>query len=121
MGLFDELTSKNFELFAARNYRNHQCLSLADFHQDLDRFKYVLRLLRRYNDGGEVNVRLVLNHIIVIYNVFDISAANRMMFYRIDEDLHPIIRTFLIYLNFLPPETHPGKIDLKIAKELKTL
>lgn len=122
MRLFDELTSKNFELYAARHYRNNQCLDIKDFYEDMSRFSYVLRLLRKYKDTNEINTRLVLNHIITIYNVYDISAANKMMFFKIDDDLHSVLKTFLIFLNYLP-ESQQGntKVDLQIAKELQEI
>lgn len=122
MRLFDELTSKNFELYAARHYRNNQCLDIKDFYEDMSRFSYVLRLLRKYKDTNEINTRLVLNHIITIYNVYDISAANKMMFFKIDDDLHSVVKTFLIFLNYLP-ESQQGntKLDLQIAKELQEI
>jgi len=120
--LFDELTSKNFELYAARHYRNNQCLDIKDFYEDMSRFSYVLRLLRKYKDTNEINTRLVLNHIITIYNVYDISAANKMMFFKIDDDLHSVLKTFLIFLNYLL-ESQQGntKVDLQIAKELQEI
>lgn len=122
MRLFDELTSKNFELYAARHYKNHKCLCIEDFEDDISRFKYVLRLLRKYKDTGEINVRLVLNHIIVIYNVFEISAANRMMFFRIDDDLHIILKTFLIFLNYITDDQQKyTTVDLNIAKQLQEI
>ena len=122
MRLFDELTSKNFELYAARHYRNNQCLDIKDFYEDMSRFSYVLRLLRKYKDTNEINTRLVLNHIITIYNVYEISAANKMMFFKIDDDLHSVLKTFLIFLNYLP-ESQQGntKVDLQIAKELQEI
>jgi len=120
--LFDELTNKNFELYAARHYKNHKCLCIEDFEDDISRFKYVLRLLRKYKDTGEINVRLVLNHIIVIYNVFEISAANRMMFFRIDDDLHIILKTFLIFLNYITDDQQKyTTVDLNIAKQLQEI
>ncbi len=102
MKLFDELTEDNFTLFAAKHYDNPQCLDIAEFEEDIARFKYVKRLLRRYNQSGDLQERLILNHLIIIYNVFGIEAANRMVFYKIEEELWPALKTFLIYLNYLP-------------------
>ena len=102
MKLFDELTEDNFTLFAAKHYDNPQCLDIAEFEEDIARFKYVKRLLRRYNQSGDLQERLILNHLIIIYNVFGIDAANRMVFYKIEEELWPALKTFLIYLNYLP-------------------
>jgi hypothetical protein len=120
--LFDELTNKNFELYAARHYQNHKCLCMEDFEDDISRFKYILRLLRKYKDTREINIRLLLNHIIVVYNVFEIPAANRMMFFRIDDDLHGILKTFLIFLNYLSEDQQKHTtIDLNIVKQLQEI
>ena len=123
MKLFNELDNDNFELYAAKHYRNLSCISTEEFYEDVARFKYVLRLLRRYRQSGIVQERLILNHIIVIYNVFEIFAANKMMFFKIDEDLWPSLKSFLIYLNYLPENNQYSGItvDLNIARKLQTL
>ena len=122
MKLFDELNNANFELYAAKHYRNLQCLSTEEFYDDVAKFKYVVRLLRRYRDTGKIQERLLLNHIITIYNVFEIAAANRMIFHRVDIDLWPALKTFLVYLNYLPENLHKNiNIDLSIATKLKDL
>jgi hypothetical protein len=122
MKLFDDLNNKNFELYAAKHYENPSCLSIEDFYDDLARFKYIIRLLRRYRESGIIQERLVLNHIISIYNVFNVKAANRMMFYRIDDDLLPAVKTFLLFLNYLPTSQYKNiGIDINIANKLKTL
>jgi len=102
MKVFEELNEDNFLLFAAKNYDNPQCLDVDEFYDDLSRFKYIKRLLRKYQQSGIIQERLVLNHIIVIYNVFGIEAANRMIFYKIEKELWPVLKTFLVYLNSLP-------------------
>lgn len=122
MKLFDELNNDNFELYAAKHYRNNQCLSADEFYDDIAKFKYVVRLLRRYRETGKIQERLLLNHIITIYNVFEIAAANRMIFYRVDVDLWPALKTFLVYLNYLPEDSHKNiNIDLGIANKLKDI
>ena len=122
MKLFDDLNNKNFELYAAKYYDNPCCLSVEDFHEDLARFKYIIRLLRRYRETGIVQERLILNHIISIYNVFDIEAATRMMFYRIDAELWSTLKTFLIYLNYLPTSQYKNiTVDINIANKLKNI
>ena len=122
MKLFTELNNANFELYAAKFYRNSSCLEPQDFYDDVARFKYVVRLLRRYRDSGIIQERLVLNHIISIYNVFDIKAATRMIFHKVDIQLWPALKTFLVYLNYLPVNTHQNiNIDLSIATKLKDL
>jgi len=122
MKLFDELNNDNFELYAAKHYRNSACLDVQEFYDDIARFKYVVRLLRKYRDSGKLQERLILNHIITIYNVFEIAAANRMIFYRVDISLWPALKTFLLYLNYLPENVYQNiNIDLNIAKKLKDL
>ena len=122
MKLFDDLNNDNFELYAARYYDNPSCLDVQDFYDDLARFKYIIRLLRKYRETGIIQERLVLNHIISIYNVFNIYAANRMMFYRIESDLWPQIKTFLVYLNYIPETQYQDiTIDVKIAKKLQAI
>ena len=76
MKVFEELTNKNFELFAAHHYNNPECMDVDEFKEDLSRFKYLKRLLRRYEVDHDPQYRLILNHLIVIYNVFGIEAAN---------------------------------------------
>ena len=101
MHLFDELNEENFVLFASRNYNNPQCTSIEEFNDDLLRFKYLKRLFKRYTKDGDLQERLILNHLIVLYNVFGISAANKMMFYKMEDEYWPIIKTFLVYLNYI--------------------
>jgi len=122
MKLFDELTEDNFTLFAAKHYNNPQCLDIAEFEDDLARFKYVKRLLRRYQQSGDLQERLILNHLIIIYNVFGIPAANRMCFYRIEEELWPALKTFLVYLNYLPEnERVEIPLDQNIVSTLRKI
>jgi hypothetical protein len=122
MKLFDELNSENFELFAAKYYENPSCIDAEDFYDDIAKFKYIIRLLRRYRDSGKIQERLVLNHIITIYNVFQLQAATRMLFYRIDEDLWPVLKTFLVFLNYIPQTQYKDiNVDLNIAKILNKI
>ena len=120
--MFNELNDDNFELYAANHYSNPACLGIEDFKEDLQRFKYINRLLRKYDKSGIIAERLLLNHIITIYNVFDRPGATQMLFYRTQTNYWPIIKTFLIYLNFLKPgQKALVQIDLHIAKKLQSL
>lgn len=122
MKIFNELNNDNFELYAANHYRNTACLDVEDFKEDLARFKYINRLLRRYESTGIISERLILNHIITIYNVFDISAATRMLFYRVSTNHWSTIKTFLIYLNYLKPDHKKNIVtDLYVVKKLQAL
>jgi hypothetical protein len=104
MKIFDELSNKNFKLFAANNYNNPECTDVEEFKQDLSRFKYLKRLLTRYEEHGELQERLILNHLIVLYNVFGIEACNKMVWFKIDESHYHIIKPFLVYLHYLPED-----------------
>lgn len=122
MKQFEKLDSKNFLLFAAKSYTNLQCMTQEEFEDDLQRFKYLKRLFNRYDVSGEISERLILNHLIVLYNVFGIKEANHMMFYKIEEKSWPALKTFLVYLNFLP-ETQYVEIplDQKIIEVLRKI
>jgi hypothetical protein len=122
MKLFDELNNDNFELYAAKHYRNPACLAVDDFKEDLARFKYINRLLRKYDSTGVLSERLILNHLITLYNVFDIAAATRMIFYRVAPIHWPAIKTFLLYLNYLREDQKKDIVtDLYVAKKLQSL
>ena len=99
---FGELTAKNYIMFAMRNYDNPQCLDLDEFHSDLNRIKYLKRLFKRYVTTGELKERLILNHIIVLYNVFGIVPATRLLFFRVDPEYHSLLKSFIVYLSFFP-------------------
>src|SRR5210317_1486661 len=98
---FSELNDKNFLLFAIQNYDNPQAVSKDDFDKDLNHFKYVKRLLKKYKKTGELKTHLLLNHFIIIYNVFG-EAATPMLFYKIEPELWSILKSFIIFLNRLP-------------------
>ena len=100
--LYDKLDEENFVLYAAKCYNNPQCTEIGEFYDDLNRFKYLKRLLKRYVEHDDLQYRLILNHIIIIYNVFTIPAANKMIRYKLEDDLLPAVKTFLVYLNYLP-------------------
>jgi len=102
MKIFDELNTRNFKLYAAQHYNNPECTDVVEFKEDLSRFKYIKRLLSRYEAHGDLQERLILNHLIVIYNVFGIEAANRMLWYKVEKDHWTYIKPFLVFLNYLP-------------------
>lgn len=98
------LTEDNFTLFAIHNYQNAQCRGLGELEEDLNRFKYLKRLFYRYKENGELKERLILNHLIILYNVFGPQAATKMLFFKIDKEFYPQLKTFLVFLNFMPME-----------------
>ncbi len=109
MKVFDKLNRKNFKLYASQNYNNPECIDVNEFKEDLSRFKYVKRLLSRYEAHSDLQERLILNHLIVIYNCFGIEASNRMLWYKIDENHWHYIKPFLVFLHYLPEDE---KVDV---------
>tara|TARA_B100000902_G_scaffold394151_1_gene449888 strand:- start:563 stop:934 length:372 start_codon:yes stop_codon:yes gene_type:complete len=95
---FDELNAGNYQLFAIKFYDNPQAVTKDDFDDDLKRIKYIKRLLKRYKNTGELKVHLILNHLTVLFNVFN-DAAVPLLFYNLEEDLWPYLKSFLLFLN----------------------
>lgn len=95
-----ELSEDTFLLYAAQNYNNPACTSLKEFHSDLKRFKYIKRLLKRYKKTNVLSERLLLNHFILLRNIFG-PAMVPMLFFKFDEEYWSEIKTFLVYLNYL--------------------
>ncbi len=113
--LFSELNEDNFLLFAIKNYENPQAVTKEDFDKDLNHFKYIKRLLKRYRNTGQLKTHLLINHFIVLYNIFG-EAATPMLFYKIEADLWDVMKTFIIFLNRLPeyPKTYIHNIPVDI-------
>lgn len=100
--MFDDLNEKNFDLYLMKTYDNPQCLNTEEFYADVKRVKYIKRLLNRYETTGEMKERLVLNHIIILCNIFGVMAASKILFFRVDKLSWPILKTFLTYLQCMP-------------------
>ena len=100
--VFDDLNEKNFLLYAMKEYDNPQCVQVEEFYDDLKKVKYIKRLLNQYLNEGILKERLLLNHIIVFYNVFPVRSATSMLFLKIEEEFWPILKTFLVYLSYMP-------------------
>ena len=113
--LFDHLNEDNFLLFAIKNYENPQAVTKEDFDKDLNHFKYIRRLLKRYKNTGVLKTHLLLNHFIVLYNIFG-EAATPMLFFKIEEDLWSSMKSFIMFLNRLPeyPKTYMHDIQVDI-------
>jgi len=99
--IFDDLNEKNFLLYAMKEYDNPQCVQVEEFYDDLKKVKYIKRLFNQYLNEGVLKERLLLNHIIVFYNVFPVRSATRMLFLKIEEKFWPILKTFLVYLSYM--------------------
>ena len=109
---FDELNESNYLLFAIKFYDNPQAVTKDDFESDLKRIRYVKRLLKRYKNSGELKVHLILNHLIVLFNVFN-DATVPLLFYNLEEDLWPSIKSFLIFLNRIPEYPKTGMTEIE--------
>jgi hypothetical protein len=122
--IFNELNEDNFLLFAIKNYENPQAVTKEDFDKDLNHFKYIKRLLKRYKNTGELKVPLLINHFIVLYNIFG-EAATPMLFFKIEKELWSTMKTFMLFLNKIPeyPKCylHDIPVDLNCLKELQKI
>ena len=114
--IFDDLNEKNFLLYAMKEYNNPQCTEVEEFNDDLKKIKYIKRLLNQYVSEGVLKERLLLNHIIIFYNVFPPAAATRILFFKIEEKFWPMLKPFLFYLKLMPED----KIESIMGKEIRT-
>ena len=114
------LSEKTFLQLSMHHYDNPQCTTIEEFEDDLKRFIYLRKLFARYVNNGELKERLILNHIIILYNVFGIIATD-FLFYKIDKEYWNILATFLIYLNKMPntlPEFNIKLSDIEIDQTI---
>ena len=115
----EKIDESNFILFAAQCYDNPQCMDEAEFFDDLKRFKYLKRLFNKYKEGGELKERLVLNHLIVLYNLFN-DGATRMLFFKL-KNYQDILKPFMVLIDRLPEEVSGIGImgDTIITKDIE--
>ena len=100
--IFDDLNDDNFLMFAMKEYNDIQCTDIEEFYDDLKKIKYIKSLFNIYKNNGQLKERLILNHLIVFYNVFSVQAGTRILFYKIEKDFWPMLKTFLIFLDRMP-------------------
>lgn len=128
--IFD-LNDDNFAIYAAKHYDRPHIIT-SEFEDDLKRIKYVKRLLRKYRQTGDFKERLVLNHVIILSNVFGIEATVNMLFFKVDDEDYPLLKTVLLFLNFMPNRLTASfnkyyvkqediTIDLSVAKKLREI
>lgn len=103
--MFDDLNDENFMMYAVKCYSSPQCI-MSEFEGDIKRTKYLKRLFRRYKTTKILKERLILNHIILLNNVFGVEATSRILFYKIDERDYDLLKTFLDYLRLMPPQVN---------------
>ena len=118
-----ELNEETFTFWAMQHYHNPHCRGVVDFEEDLSRFTYIKRLLNKYQKTGELSERLLLNHIILLHNVFG-KATIDLLFFKIDRQYWPQLKTFLVFLNFLPEnyviEKEVHETDVGLDKTIVT-
>ena len=122
MNIFEELNEENFTLFAIRFYDNPQCTSTEEFYEDIRRFRYLKRLLKRYTKTGELRERLILNHLIVLSNLFGVDNTMRMLEFKIETEHWPILKTCLLYLGYINEEWKTDiPLDEEVTKRMREL
>tara|TARA_Y100001937_G_scaffold126856_1_gene197263 strand:+ start:1042 stop:1401 length:360 start_codon:yes stop_codon:yes gene_type:complete len=118
----DQLNKSNLMLYAARHYYNPRFSDIEEFNEDLKRFKYVKRLLNRYLDEGNLSERLILNHLIIIFNVFGIEPSINMMQVKLDERHWSVIKPFLVFLRYITNDQLVGiTMDTKVVEALRKI
>jgi hypothetical protein len=120
--MYEKITSENVVMFAIKHYDNPQCEGEKEFQDDLKRFKYNKRLLRKYSDTGVLKERLLLNHLIVLLNVFGADACATLLLYKIQEEYWSALKSFALYLNMIRQDDlsniEEDKEVLKVLEEL---
>ena len=128
--MFD-LNDGSFLIYAAKSYDRPHILQ-SEFEDDLKRLKYVKRLIRKYRQTGDFKERLVLNHVIILANVFGVEATTNMLFFKVDQEDYPVLKTILLYLNYMPTNFKVSfdkyiirqeeiPVDLSIAERLRNI
>jgi hypothetical protein len=122
MSDFHKLTPDNIMMFAMKHYDNPSCVDRKEFLDDMKRFKYLKRLFRKYDTSDILKVRLILNHIIVLANVFGVDASTTLLFFKIEKKHWSTLKTFLVYLNYMPEnDLKDITTDVKVLKELREI
>jgi len=127
---FENLTEENILLYAAKAYDKPNCV-MSEFTEDIKKLNYLKRLFRRYRKHGEMRERLIINHIVVLYNLFGPEVTTRLLFFNMNKDDYSILKTYLTFLNIMPERVRGinGKdilssdimVDMNIANELRNL
>jgi hypothetical protein len=116
--MFDDLNDNNFMLYTAKVYDKPNAV-MSEFEEDINRILYIKRLLTKYDTSGVLKERLILNHLVILYNVFGVEAATRILFFKLDEEDYKILKPFLMFLNFLPKIVYGIKGKNIITNDIK--
>ena len=117
--IFDDITDDNFLMFAMKEYNDIQCTDIEEFYDDLKKIKYIKRLFNIYKNTGQLKERLILNHLIVFYNVFPVQSGTRILFYKIEKSFWPMLKTFLIFLERMPDKIESIRGKIILATDIK--
>ena len=127
---FDDLTNENVMLYAAKAYDKPDCI-MSEFKEDMKRFNYLKRLFQRYRKLGELRERLIINHLVVLYNVFGPEVTTRLLFFKLSKEDYSSLKTYLLFLNYMPIVVRGIKgtniqssdisVDMKIAEVLRNI
>ena len=112
---FSTLTPENISMFAMKHYDNTSCVDEQEFLDDMKRFKYLKRLFRKYDTSKDLKMRLIINHIIILANVFGVDAATSLLFFKIEREHWPILKAFLVFLHYMPEN---DLVDIAINHEV---
>jgi len=128
--LFDNLTSENIIMYAIKAYDKPNCI-MSEFYDDMRRFNYLKRLFQRYRKHNELREQLVLNHLMVIYNVFGPEVATKLLFFKMSKDDYSALKTYLLFMNYMPERikgirghdilSSDINVDMKIANTLRKI
>ena len=122
MDIFEELNDENFTLFEIRHYDNPQCTSTEEFYEDIRRFRYLKRLLKRYKKTGELRERLILNHLIVLCNLFGVDNTIKMLEFKLEKEFWPTIKTCLLYLGYVNEDWRQDiAMDKEVVKRMREM
>ena len=122
MDIFEELNDENFTLFAIRHYDNPQCTSTEEYYEDIRRFRYLKRLLKRYKKTGELRERLILNHLIVLCNLFGVDNTIKMLEFKLEKEFWPTIKTCLLYLGYVNEDWRQDiAMDKEVVKRMREM
>lgn len=115
-----ELTEETFLMYAMKHYDNPNCRGINEFQDDLKRFRYLKRLFRKNSVGKGLRERLILNHLVVLYNLFGVEAATSMLFFKIEKKFWSQLKTFLVFLNYMPIGTIKAQNEKIESYEIPT-
>lgn len=120
--MFEKITRENWLFYAIKNYDSPSLDSQTEFNEDIKRFKYLKRLFRKWKTTGELKTRLIINHIIVLQNVFGVDACCTLLLFKVEKEFWSVLKTFLVYLKYVQDEELKSvKINKTILKSLQEL